>query len=740
MDFSYIVPVNRRLGFAITGGTSTTYSNLALAQAQWRGVGAATNGNAFPHTTPDRPYLSTYTVRDGATNTTRNAFGVTVDYKLTSRDRVSFAYQWSSFKSVLMNRLLTFNVNRVLPGNFTPTSTHGAAGAGSIQIANDAGVDRLNRTYMPTLTWYHDGPVWRLEGGVGLSYATNHIRGGDKGFFNLTQAQRTGVTVAFDDIRYLRPGTVRVTDGTTGAPVDPHSLSSYVMTSATAQRRNPIDLQQSIYANARRDFLWQVPVTLKSGFNVRQSVRDIRNHSSPHAFVGADGRGTTTPAGSDDSAVPFLDVSFSQRTPPYGFPRTQWVSPELVWEAYKVNPTHFVLNQTNEYNTDVNSSKRAEEVVSAAYLRGDVQLFGRRLKLVGGLRAEQTNIVALGPLTDPTRNFQRDASGAPILGANGRPLPVTTNAFEARKLTFLERGTRAEKEYFRLFPNLNASFNLRENLVARVAYYYSVGRPDFNQYAGGLTLPDTENLPSPGNRIVVNNVGIKAWTAKTTNVRLEYYFEGIGQISAGAFRRDFDNFFGGTVFSPSPEFLALYGLDPALYGAYDVSTQENINRVVRMQGINLSYKQALTFLPHWARGMNVFANGSTLRVSGPTSGSFNGDFNRVPRSGSWGFSLTRERFNARINWNYRGRQQQGLVAASTSVGAETYNWTASRYSYDILGEYNISKRLAAFATLRNVNDAPLRREIAGPNTPAHARLNQLVEYGSLWTFGLKGTF
>src|SRR5438874_686654 len=109
-------------------------------------------------------------------------------------------------------------------------------------------------------------------------------------------------------------------------------------------------------------------------------------------------------------------------------------------------------------------------------------------------------------------------------------------------LTFIDRGAHTEKEYLRFFPSLNASYNLRENLIARAACYYSVGRPDYNQYAGGLTLPDTESSPSPSNRIVVNNVGIKAWSAKSANVRLEYYFQGVGQISVGAFRRDISNF------------------------------------------------------------------------------------------------------------------------------------------------------------------------------------------------------
>ena len=75
------------------------------------------------------------------------------------------------------------------------------------------------------------------------------------------------------------------------------------------------------------------------------------------------------------------------------------------------------------------------------------------------------------------------------------------------------------------------------NLIARAAIYTSVGRPNFAQYVNGVTLPDPESAPSATNRITVNNAGIKAWSARTFNVRLERYFEGVGQFSIGAFRR-----------------------------------------------------------------------------------------------------------------------------------------------------------------------------------------------------------
>ena len=101
--------------------------------------------------------------------------------------------------------------------------------------------------------------------------------------------------------------------------------------------------------------------------------------------------------------------------------------------------------------------------------------------------------------------------------------------------------------------------------------------------------------------------------------RTKAFFAGVGQVSVGGFRRDIRNFFGGTVFNATPEFLALYGLDPALYDRFDVTTQENLPGAVRLTGLDFSYKQALTGLPAWGRGLQVFANASAQRVTGAAS-------------------------------------------------------------------------------------------------------------------------
>ncbi len=725
-DFSYVAPVSRRFGFTLSGGISTNYSPQDNIQMTWRGAGAVTNGAAFPDTTPDRPYLSQFLIQDAPKVTTRRSVGATVDFRVTERDRVTFAFQYSSFDGRFIVSNVNFNTVRVPAGAFTPYSTRGATGAGTLNSAHQER-NRFNRTYMPTFVWRHDGPQWKWDLGLGLSQQSDYNRDTDQGYFRVVSLQRTNVTIAFDDIFYLRPRTISVTDGATGAPVDPYSLGTYNVVSGTRQATRNYDRQRTAYGNLRRDFFTRVPLTLKAGFDLRESIRDFRGGTITYTYTAA-----------NRSPLPFYDPVYSERVLPYGFPRLETTSNRKFYEHFVANPSQFTENENTTYRNQVTASKIATEIVSAAYLRGDVALFDRRLKLVGGLRAEQTNVKAAGPLTDLTRNFQRDAAGRVLRNAAGQPLPIVanTNSLAYSQLTYLDRGARTRKEYLRWFPSLNASYHLRDNLIARAAYYQSVGRPNFIQYSGGITLPDTDLLPSTNNLIVVNNAAIKAWQAQTFTVRLEHYFEGVGQVSLGAFRREFENFFGQTTFNATPGFLALYDLDATLYDPYDVRTQHNIPGIVRTQGLDFSYKQALTFLPAWARGVQVFANASAQRLLGDETASLAGF---ISRSGSWGVSLTRQKYNVRVNWNYRGRQRNAPV---TGAGIEpgTFNYSSKRLYVDVLGEYYFWRRVGLFVNLRNVGDATEDTEILGPSTPAHAQFRQRIDYASLWTVGIKGTF
>ncbi|MBP8256949.1 MAG: TonB-dependent receptor [Opitutaceae bacterium] len=725
-DASWLVPVNSRFGFSVALGQSTKYTAQTGNTNTWRGLSAATNGAAFPHTTPENAYLSAYQVRVAPSVITRSSMGLTLDFKLSDRDRLSYAFQFAGYDSWTGNRNLQFNPTRIVAGSFSPTTVQGVAGAGDVTATSTTGRLRETRTHMSTLNWRHDGPIWKLDAGLGRAFTKDALRSMDKGMFQTIVARVRNVTIGFDQITDERPGTITVIDNASKAAVNPYVLDNYSLISVADTPLRSSDINFTAFVNARRDFDWKVPVSLRAGLDFRQTIREYRTGTLTWSYSGAAVTG---------SAKPFVESTSLVRQTPYGFPAIQFVDYKTTFSYFEANPSQFTLNENNAYRSFVEGSKHAREAVSSAYVRADAAFLDRRLNIVGGVRFEQTNVEAEGPLTDLSRNVRRDAAGNPILDSAGRPVPIATDALSISKLTLLERAALSSKEYLRMFPSVNASYNLRENLIARAAFSTSIGRPDFDQYAGGISLPNTDNIPSSSNTIQVNNAGIKPWMATSYRIRLEYYFKGVGQLSVGAYRRDYKNFFGETVIPATPEFLALYSLDPAVYGEYDVSTQYNIPGSVKSTGWEINYKQSLTFLPQWARGVQVFGNISFRKVQTPDM--ISRGFYDIPHSGSWGVSLTRPRFNVRANVNFRAAQRTGRVTG-TGIAEGTFNYVPSRTTIDLLGEYRLTKNLFLFASLRDIEDTSDMGITISPNAPL--RVRSILNFGSLWTFGLKGTF
>ncbi|MEY4006400.1 MAG: hypothetical protein RLZZ221_2496, partial [Verrucomicrobiota bacterium] len=324
-EFSYVRPVNERFGFTLSGGGSTQYQPSTFIQTTWRGAAAATNGGTLPNTTPDQPYLTDFLVRDFPRLTKRKSAGATLDWKLGRHDRVSFSAQATSFNGDYSSRDLTYSITRVLPGGFGPTFTRGVAGSGTLTQAN-ADRDQDSRNLSLSFIHRHAGPVWKTELGLGDSRARSVSSNYSRGYFGGMTVQRTGVTVAFEDIGFEQPGRILVADGATGVAVDPHNLAPYSIVSGSGNAihgRGYDDLtrdgKRSAYAWAARDFAWPVPVTIKAGLDLRQNWRDRIGGSMIQSFVGADGRAGTA----DDNAAQILDEIFSRRPGVFGFPATQ---------------------------------------------------------------------------------------------------------------------------------------------------------------------------------------------------------------------------------------------------------------------------------------------------------------------------------------------------------------------------------------------------------------------------------
>jgi iron complex outermembrane recepter protein len=232
----------------------------------------------------------------------------------------------------------------------------------------------------------------------------------------------------------------------------------------------------------------------------------------------------------------------------------------------------------------------------------------------------------------------------------------------------------------------------------------------------------------------VNNVSIKAWQAETYMTRLEYYFPGVGTINASAFIRDYKFLHQTVTAFPPSGFLEAFGLDEETYGVYQVTTQYNNPTPIRSKGWEIEYRRGLTFLPHWARGINFSANFSSQRAK--NTDSFQ-DMN--PFVLNWGLSLTRPKFNIRINENYRGIQRRGVFNGA-SIEPGTYTYRTKRLYIDVSGEYYFRRSMGLFFALRNVADATEDQKVYGPNTPNFAKFRNRDDYAPLWTAGIKGTF
>lgn len=729
LDISAVVPLTRNFGFTASGLVSRTRNNGPGVTMDWVPTIAAQSTN-FIATTPDKPYLARFRVQERPKITVRDSLSLSADWRVSPADVLTFGFQYSYFYAEFWVRQLNFDVGRV--ASFGSDFTQGAAGTGFAQVLTDAR-EKNGTSYAPSFRYKHKGPVWEWQTGGSYSNATNHYA--NKGYFQSNNAFFRNLTVRFEKMTEDHPEVISVKDAT-GAEVNPYKLSNYKLETVSGLLNESDATVRTLFAYAKRDFLWRLPVTAKAGLDFRSESRDMVRATSGTSFVGADGVARTA----DDSADQWNDPVYSQRDLLFG-PRMQWFDLAKIGETSRTNPTYFTNSEADAvtaYRSRVNTSQAITETITAPYLRLDTAFLNGRLQLTGGVRYERTDDDGIGPLIDPTRTYQRNASGQIVRDSAGRPVVVAALATLAgTKLAYVERGAHTRKIYDGFFPSLNGSFNLTANLIARVSFGRAINRPDFGNILPSLNLPDTE---STARTITATNPDLKPWTADSYGVALEYYFPepSTGVVSARAYQRDITDFWGTTLTPATNDVLEPYGIDPAVYGealGYQVSTRRNVGDA-RVSGVELDYRQNLAFLPHWGRGFTIFGNLTLQHLEGSDQASFDGF---VGKTVNWGVSYSRQRFTVRLAANLRGLVKQAQV---TGAGTEpgTFTYLLPRNSADLSAEYRVTRRVSVYVSGRNINEAIDDTVTYGPSTPRDRIIRGRVHYGATWYVGVKGTF
>lgn len=722
-NLSYILPLNKRLAFTFALSRAPRYSDCLYLRSIWDYV----QGLQTVHR-PNRVILTEE----------RAQAAMSVDWKPVDRHLVQVSFQGSN--QTIFTRQLALFATAGANATGGPTFTQGAPTAvGNMQQNFSTWTSQYKTLRHSTLSYRYDGLRWKFDANAAYSLGALRRKDTEDGFFSNITARITGLVVRYEGLDRMGEQRIAVISAanSAGRPVDVLDGNNYSITAVSA---NPVRVDDEVKLagfNVRRDLSFPVPVSVKVGAAVNQRTKDTKGGSLGWTFSPPGGAAAQVARNYD-----LLADGYSART---NFTdatgnaiNVKWLSPYKMHSLYLTHPEYFVKSaavQASEYTSGVNLSKRLQETIPAAYVRGDVRFFNNRLWLVGGVRFEQTRDEGLGPLNDIGATYQRDATGAFRRDAAGRLVAITTDVVARSRLQYTERGARSQRVYEGYFPSFNSSFEITPSLLVRAAYAKTISRPDLPDIIPGVTVADPDSS-GDARTITVINSGLRPWTANNYDLTLELYEVKGATASVSLFRKEISNFFGTVRTPATPALLEEFGLTEN-YLAYDILTKRNFGEA-SLDGVEVGYRQSLAaFLPGWSNGWHVYGNVTSLALGGANANDFSWF---SPRNISWGVSYARPKLIGKINVAQSKYVRKGPVAVSATVPVGTYAFNAPQTRIDLSGEYRFTKRLSVYGSIRNLTHSVERRGTRGPGIPEYAQFDFLIHTGSLFTLGLKGDF
>jgi TonB-dependent receptor len=720
-DFTYIKPIHRTLSVSLSGGHNVRWEDKDSLAPTWNRVTLVQTGSGINAQVAARH---------------RNVAATRVDWKPWPGHTVYGSIQFTN--DDVYSRQHAFNQAYGTGATGGPNFTQGAAtGVGTITQALTYR-EQLKNTTLYTAGYKFEGHRWNFDTRVAFSEARRRTLSAvdEHPFFGTVNATIPNLVLRAEGFSGQALGTPpKITAvNRAGQPVDVTDGRLYTLNTVTSPQEPLMTHQLTHFkANVSREFGREIRLRVMAGGDVANNVRDLAVATQSWSF-----RPLGTAAERLVGSYDLINEEYSaQRAFPNG-DRVRWVHPAKVYQLFKAQPSWFVLNEAAAHTSRVNGSERLEETVSAGFLRGDLKLFDNRLWLVGGARYERTADEGLGGLNDIRATYQQDASGNLLRDAAGRPMRVAGDALALARLQYRERAARAEKSYGDYYPSLNASYSVTENLMARAAFARTIGRPNLEFIIPSRSVTDPAAAEST-RVITTTNTGLQPWTADNYDLSLETYSLKGATVSVSLFRKEISNFFVSTRTDATLALLSEMGLSDD-YLDYDVVTTTNSNEPVRLSGLEWSWRQSIkdfAFVPTWARGFQVWVNGTHLRLSGAGQDNFSG---YAPRVINGGVSYANARFLAKLNLSRIGRTRAALDAVSASVPAGTYQAQEVRTVLDANVEYRITRRMALYTSVRNLANEPRPLITYSPNAPAYTLPRSYTYYGALWTFGVKGTF
>jgi iron complex outermembrane receptor protein len=285
--------------------------------------------------------------------------------------------------------------------------------------------------------------------------------------------------------------------------------------------------------------------------------------------------------------------------------------------------------------------------------------------------------------------------------------------YEATKTegTIYEQGVPRTRtgSYDNFFFSASGRYRFKEDLMLIAGFSQSIQRASLSTLAAVATV--NENTMTG----TIPNVNLKPEQGDNYSIRFEKYFEPAGVFSAGVFMFRMQDFHAQLSAVPAEEI----GLGDE-YPNYLFTTQDNVGRF-STEGFELEYRQQLSMLPGVFKDLGVFANWTQTQSSDPEL-----DYAAAPKFASGGVSFNHGRLNASVSGTWASEHPQN----------PTLNYVRERTIISTNWSYQLTARTSLFLTGRNIFNDPLYKTLrAYPGVH-----NQTLIQGSVWSFGVKGSF
>jgi len=655
----------------------------------------------FENTTREPAYLWDYRTTDFYANRKQWSANLKAEYRLSSatRLRLNAIYNDTNVTDRRTHELRAYTSQTVgtagtagiLPG-YTSRITEVRPVAASIMEITAGMVTTWNRLRHIDAGAEHTFGPWRLDWGA--RYSQTRINSGNGGEAATLTHRLAGVGWILDRTASdLYPRLIQTAGPDFTNPANYRPSPAGLVNANTG---NNIGVGEA-FGDARLTLPTAQPLSLKAGFKLRETRADDESAARRWSYVGASG----LPA--DPSIRTLAEHKSGLRLP-------RWEAAAFIRAREPVDAGSWREDLYYREQVRFTGTRGVDERVSAAYAMAQGRAFGTGF--LGGVRFERTDTASWG--------WVRARVGSTAAQQAADPVGSAQRDYA---------GTRRELEggYTKAFPSAHLTRDLTPNLKARLSWSTSFGRPAMTNL-----LPN-ESVNETNQTVTTNNPGLLPQTARNWDASLDYYFEPVGNLSLGWFHKEIRDYIvsgiiAGTIGS---------GSDNGYNGEYSGFTRlssANAGSAV-VQGWELGYRQQLTFLPGFLRGLAFSGNYTLLSTHGDFGGRTQLASGQVagfiPRTGNVSLSWRHRAFSVRYLVNYTGAHLQTYSPAS--LGRNLYRF--SRTIQNLGLAYQLRPSLSLTCDFDNLANEPQRRY---RGIPDQLQAHNLT--GTTVTVGVSGRF